>query len=85
MAILTNGKKTISNNEIKEEVETIIVLPTVEKEEVITTKIGQIIVVPTMKSLGIKQLIAYTNIEKTCQKIHIKILVSLINFHIVYF
>jgi hypothetical protein len=85
MAILTNGKKTISINESKEEVETILVLPIMAKEEDITTKREQIIVVSTMESLGTKPLIADRNIEKTCQKIHIKIPVSLVKVHIVYF
>lgn len=62
----------ISINESKEEVETILVIPIMTKEKDITTKREQIIVVSTMKSLGTKQLIADTNIEKTCQKIHIK-------------
>lgn len=62
----------ISINESKEEVETILVIPIMAKEEDITTKREQIIVVSTLESLGTKQLIADTNIEKTCQKIRIK-------------
>jgi len=49
-----NGETIISIHPIKEEVETILVLPTVVEKEVITTKGGQIIIVFNVEILDTK-------------------------------
>lgn len=76
-----NGETIVSIHPIKEEVETILVLPTVAEKAIITTKREQIIVVFTVEILGTKQPITYTNIIKTWQQIHIKTPMSLMKVY----
>jgi len=55
----TNGETTIQYHSIKEEVKTILCLPTTVEEEVTQSREKKIIVVFIVENLGIKQSITH--------------------------
>jgi hypothetical protein len=88
VATSTNGETTISTitiHNIKEEVETISVLASVEEVEETIIKRGRIIIAFIVENLDIKQLIADIDNKPTWQKVHIKTLVRIMKIHTVYF